>query len=337
MECDPRNNHHPIPFPLSQLLLTKSQNNCRPRLVIQVRPIQVRAIHLRPPLSPLTSTSWSILTGSSLRNCNPPSTAPKQAIGAMGKPSSSSPESSRRRTTRPPQTHDRHITEARERFSHPSHAALQSKAAEIHMADDDMADETPATPPVSPAPPEQGAAPDQPIPFDIGEEFGTAKRNLPPAKVVAIVLGVAAVIVAVFAFVQSAKPQGGGSIDNISAVEIPDQNAVLVALNVTIHNSAERPLWIHTIKATLKTDSGEFGDDAASSSDFARYFQAFPALKEHALSAALVPEEKIQPGAQAQGTIVVSFPVTQDAFEKRKSLTVSIQPYDQAVPLVLTK
>ena len=205
------------------------------------------------------------------------------------------------------------------------------------MADDDMADETPATPPVSPAPPEQGAAPKQPIPFDIGEEFGTAKRNLPPAKIVTIVLGVAAVVVAVFAFVQRAKPQGGGSIDNISAVEIPDQNAVLVALNVTIHNSAERPLWIHTIKATLKTDSGEFGDDAASSSDFARYFQAFPALKEHALGTALVPEEKIQPGAQAQGTIVVSFPVTQDAFEKRKSLTVSIQPYDQAVPLVMTK
>src|SRR5438046_8758338 len=79
MEFDPRNNHHPIPFPLSQLLLTKSQNNCRPRLVIQIRPIQVRAIHLRPPLSPLRSASWSILTASSLRNCNPPSTAPKQA------------------------------------------------------------------------------------------------------------------------------------------------------------------------------------------------------------------------------------------------------------------
>jgi len=90
------------------------------------------------------------------------------------------------------------------------------------MADDDMADETPATPPVSPAPPEQGAAPEQPIPFDIGEEFGTAKRNLPPAKIVTIVLGVAAVVVAVFAFVQRGKPQDGASIDMISGVEIPD-------------------------------------------------------------------------------------------------------------------
>src|SRR2546428_8555196 len=104
----------------------------------------------------------------------------------------------------------------------------------------------------------------------MGEEFATAKRNWPPAKVVAIVLGVAAVVVAIFAFVQRAKPQGGGSIDNISAVEIPDQNAVLVAVNVTIHNSAERPLWIHTIKATLKTHSGEFGGDAGSYSVFSR-------------------------------------------------------------------
>src|SRR5207237_8491191 len=178
---------------------------------------------------------------------------------------------------------------------------------------------------------------EQPTAVDTGDELCRRSVQLPPGKLVAIVLGVGAVVVAVCDSVQRAKPQGGGSIDNISALEIPDQNAVLVAVNVTIHNSAERPLWIHTIKATLKTDSGEFGDDAASSSDFARYFQAFPALKEHALSTALVPEEKIQPGAQAQGTIVVSFPVTQDAFEERKSLTVSIQPYDQPAAVVLTK
>src|SRR5437762_12922269 len=100
------------------------------------------------------------------------------------------------------------------------------------MADDDMADETPATPPASPPPPEQDAAPEQPIPFDIGEEFGTANRNLPPAKIVAIVLGVAAVVVAVFAFVQRAKPQRGGSIDNISAVEIPAEKAGPVAVSL---------------------------------------------------------------------------------------------------------
>jgi len=171
--------------------------------------------------------------------------------------------------------------------------------------------------------------------INIAEEFGTAKRNLPPAKIVGIVLAVAAIVIGTVAFLDRAKPQGGGSIDNIAAVEVPDQNLVLVAVNVTVHNSGEKPLWIHDIKGTIKTDSGELSDVAASALDFDRYFQAFPALKEHALPA-LPPETKIPPGGQAQGTIVVSFPVTQDGFNKRKSLSVVIQPYDQPLPLVLT-
>jgi hypothetical protein len=172
--------------------------------------------------------------------------------------------------------------------------------------------------------------------INIGEEFGTAKRNLPPAKIVAIVLGVAAVLLGIFAFVTRAKPQGGGSIDNIGAVEIPDQHAVMVAINFTIRNSGEKPLWIHDIKARIATDAGELTDEAASAIDFDRYFQAFPALKDHAI-APIPPETKIPIGGQAQGTIVVSFPVTKDDFDKRKSLSVAIQPYDQPLPVVLIK
>lgn len=172
--------------------------------------------------------------------------------------------------------------------------------------------------------------------INIAEEFGTAKRNLPPARIVAIVLGIAAVLLGIFAFVTRAKPQGNGSVDNISAAEIPDQHAVMVAVNFTLHNSGEKPLWIHDIKAKLTTDGGEFTDEAASAVDFDRYFQAFPVLKEHAL-AAVPPETKIPIGGQAQGTIVVSFPVTKDDFDKRRSLSVAIQPYDQPLPVVLTK
>jgi hypothetical protein len=171
---------------------------------------------------------------------------------------------------------------------------------------------------------------------NIGEEFGTAKRNLPPAKIVVIALAAAAIVLGSLAFVQRAKPQGGGSVDNISAAEVPNQNSVMVAVNVTVRNGGEKPLWIHTIKATLKTGDHEFSDEAASAIDFDRYFQAFPVLKEHALPA-LPPETKIAPGAQAQGTVVVSFPVTKDGFDKRQSLSVVIQPYDQPLPLVLTR
>jgi hypothetical protein len=208
-----------------------------------------------------------------------------------------------------------------------------------------MPDEaSPLTPPGPGATPEPVADPAPEPAMDlgpgpgvnIGEEFGTAKRNLPPAKIVGIVLAAAALLLGIFAFLDRAKPQGGGSVDNIAVAEIPNQNAVLVAVNVTLHNAGEKPLWIHDIKATLKTDAGEFSDVAASAVDYDRYFQAFPTLKERAL-AALPPETKIPVGGQAQGTVVVSFPVTQDGFNKRKSLSVVIQPYDQPLPVVLTK
>ena len=213
-----------------------------------------------------------------------------------------------------------------------------------------MPEDTPPLPPADPgpvAPPAQDAIhepPSNPV-FDlgpgpgisIGEEFGTAKRNLPPAKIVGIVLAVAAVLVGIVAFLERAKPQGGGSVDNITAVEVPDQNSVLVAVNVTVRNSGEKPLWIHDITATIKTDSGgDLTDKAASAIDFERYFQAFPPLKEHALTA-IPPETKIPVGGQTQGTVIVSFPVTRDGFDKRKSLSVIVQPYDQPLPLVLTK
>jgi hypothetical protein len=209
-----------------------------------------------------------------------------------------------------------------------------------------MPEQTPSTPPESPTSGDAAATPKataepsastlDSIPFDIGEEFGTAKRNLPPAKIVAIAGAGLLVVLLIFAFLQKAKPQGGGSLDNITAVEIPDQNAMLVAVNVTLRNAGEKPLWIHTIKSTLKTESAEFSDEAGAGADFDRYFQAFPALKEHALPA-LTPETKIAPGNEAHGTVVVSFPVTKDAFDKRKSLSVVIQPYDQPVPVVLRK
>ena len=203
-----------------------------------------------------------------------------------------------------------------------------------------MPEDVPAPSSPEPTPEPEAAAPRidlGPGPgINIGEEFGTAKRNLPPAKIVAIVLGAAAVIIGIFAFVDRAKPQGGGSVDNIAVVEIPDQHAVMVAVNVTVHNSGEKPLWIHDIKAKITTDGGELTDEAASAVDFDRYFQAFPVLRAHALSA-IPPETKIPPGGQAQGTVVVTFPVTQDGFDKRKSLSVVIQPYDQPLPLTLTK
>ena len=196
-----------------------------------------------------------------------------------------------------------------------------------------MPDEIPLPPPTPPA----SASPPQPrTQFHIGEEFGTAKKNLPPVKIVAIGVGVVAVVAIILALVQRPHSATAGSIDDVVSVEVPDQNMVMVAINVSFQNNGVKSYWIHTIKADLDTTTGSFTDDAASPADFDRYFQAFPALKQHAL-APLEREAKITPGGRIAGTVIVTFPVTPDAFANRKQLKVTIQPYDQPVPLVLTK
>jgi len=170
----------------------------------------------------------------------------------------------------------------------------------------------------------------------IGDEFGTAKRNLPPVKILLIATAGILIIVGIFSFVQRAKPQGAGSLDNVTAVDLPGQNSVLVALTFTLRNSGQKPLWVHNIEGKLVSPGGESSGDAVSAVDFDRYYQAFPALKANAQTA-LAPEDKLQPGQELKRTIMVSFPVALDAFNQRRSVSVVVQPYDQPVPVVLTK
>ena len=61
-----------------------------------------------------------------------------------------------------------------------------------------------------------------------------------------------------------------------------------------------------------------------------------PTLKINA-QPALAPEDKLQPGQELTRTVIVSFPVSLEAFNQRRSVSVVIQPYDQPVPVVLTK
>jgi hypothetical protein len=185
--------------------------------------------------------------------------------------------------------------------------------------------------------PEQVASPPpRPVTsFHIGEEFGTAKRTLPPAGIVLICIAAVAIIVGIFAFTERPKPQGAGSIDFVTAADVPGQDMILAAITVTLRNTGKRPLWIHTLKAQLTTaDSKVFEDEAASPVDLDRYYRAFPALKESA-EPALAPETKLSAGGEQKGTIIVGFKVSKAMFDQRKSLTVSIQPYDQVLPVVL--
>lgn len=195
-----------------------------------------------------------------------------------------------------------------------------------------MPDQTPVPPP--PTPP---AAPSGPT-INIGEEFGTAKKNLPPAKVVLIAIGAVLVVVLIASFLKRAKPQGSGSLDNVVAVEIPGQNSTMVALTFTLHNGSEKILYVHTLQARVSsTDANaDSSADAVSAVDFDRYFQAFPTLQTGS-QPALTPETKIQPGETVSRSMIVAFPMDLNAFNRRKSISAVIWPYDQTVAVTLTK
>ena len=190
-------------------------------------------------------------------------------------------------------------------------------------------------PPTTPPPPEPPKAPSGPT-INIGEEFGTAKKNLPSGKILVIAIVVLGIVVAFVSFLRRAKPQAAGSLDNVVAVEIPGQNSTMVALTFTLRNTSDKVLYVHTLQGSVKAPSGDAMGDAVSAVDFDRYFQAFPALKNGA-QPALSPETKIQPGETTSRTIIVVFPMTLDAFNHRQVLAAVIWPYDQTVPIVLSK
>lgn len=194
----------------------------------------------------------------------------------------------------------------------------------------------PPTPPQAPATPQSSQTAAAGPTINIGEEYGTAKKNLPPAKIVLIAIGIVAVVVLIASFLKRAKPQGSGSLDNVVAIEIPGQNQTMVALTFTLHNGSDKALYVRALQGKVTTASGETTADAVSAVDFDRYFQAFPALKNGA-EPPLSPETRLEVGQSVNRTIIVMFPMPLDAFNQRKSVSAVIWPYNYTVPIVLTK
>src|ERR1700704_2069299 len=114
-------------------------------------------------------------------------------------------------------------------------------------------DETPATPPATETVVGDPAQP--PTKFEIGEEFGTAKKNLPPAKIILIGVAIILVVGAIIALVQRPKTEAMGTIDDAVAAEIPGQNSVMAAINLSIENQGKEVFKIHNIKVDLETSS----------------------------------------------------------------------------------
>jgi hypothetical protein len=206
-----------------------------------------------------------------------------------------------------------------------------------------MADETKTPSPayVPPPIPASSPKPKKPEAPDAGhvpmtEEMDSAKWSLPPIVPVLIALALVAIAVALYT-VHGTKfvPRPNGKITGVNVAEQktesaidPAQSRVLVAVQVSISNPGERPVYVQGLSAEVQPDAGEpLKDDAAAASDFDRYLAAFPELKS-AVSTALKPETKIMPGETTTGTVLFGFPLSKDAFNKKKSIKVWLKLYD---------
>ena len=168
------------------------------------------------------------------------------------------------------------------------------------------------------------------------EEMDSAKWSLPPVVPVLIALGIVAVLVAAYV-VHGNKfvPRPTGRLQSMIVAEqkhessiAPSESRILVAVQVSLTNPTDRPVHIQGATAEVQTDAADpLKDDAAAASDFARYAAGFPELKEVA-STPLKVETKINPGETAAGTVMFGFPISKEAFDKKKSMKVFIKLYD---------
>jgi hypothetical protein len=165
------------------------------------------------------------------------------------------------------------------------------------------------------------------------EEFDTFKRNMPAAGPMIVAMALVALVVAAGVYFLRYTPVASGSVGGAFAVELADQRTVLATVQLTVNNIGKKPLFVKGVKVTVRTGQGEFSDNFAPVSDFERYFQAFPELRQHSTQP-LASETRIAPGEQASGTVLVSFPLSKNAFDTRQAITATVSFYDQRSILI---
>jgi hypothetical protein len=155
------------------------------------------------------------------------------------------------------------------------------------------------------------------------EEFDSLKHTMPNAVPVVIAMLLVAAVLGILAYVLRAKPVAIGSVDEAFAVTIPTQNSSLVIVNLNFQNVTEKPLRLINVNVAVHAKGSDFSDDFGSVADFPRYFQAFPALEQHARPG-LVRDTKLAPMEKLAGSAIVSLPLTQEEFDARDSLTATL-------------
>ena len=109
----------------------------------------------------------------------------------------------------------------------------------------------------------------------------------------------------------------------------PAEDAFYVVATVHVHNRLRVPVFIKDITGTLTaSDDSVLTASAAEKTDLPNLYITFPNIKP-LTSAPLYRETTIQPGADAEGMVIVDFPITQEVWDKRKSASITLDLYHQ--------
>ncbi len=177
-------------------------------------------------------------------------------------------------------------------------------------------------------PPDSGAG------VHLTEEFDSLKHTMPNAIPVIAAMVAVALVLGVAAFVLRARPVAAGSIDGAYAATIPGQGGVLAVVNLSLRNVTEKPLRLLNVNVAVRAKGSKYSDDFGPVSDFSRYFQAAQGLEQHA-KGGLERDLKIAPMGRAEGTVMVTFPLTLEEFEGREGLMATLTFEDHA-PVKIT-
>jgi hypothetical protein len=116
---------------------------------------------------------------------------------------------------------------------------------------------------------------------------------------------------------------------NVVGAQDLAQDDLYVVATVHIVNDLKLPIQINDLTGTLSSNDGQDQTTSAmQKKDIPNLYVTFPAL-EPLGSAPLLRETEIQPGQQAEGMVMLHFPVTQQDWDQRKSASVNIDFYHQ--------
>ncbi|MCU1224902.1 MAG: hypothetical protein JWQ42_2995 [Edaphobacter sp.] len=123
--------------------------------------------------------------------------------------------------------------------------------------------------------------------------------------------------------------------DSILVNRDRDQDDLYVLATLRVEDRLNLPLFLKDFTATLTTADGEqLTTNAVEKTDLSNLYSTFPALKKLA-SDPLLRETLINPHQSAEGMVLLHFPVTQAAWDARRSATLNIDFYHQG-PLTIT-